>query len=72
MPIGAGLSRFAAGVAQEDREALCRQHYTSKLRTVDDLQRELAFGFRGEALHSMTEVASDVRGQQARWAVLRR
>lgn len=66
VPFGRSLPQIAAGVAQEDRAALCRQHYTSKLRTVDDLQRELAFGFRGEALHSMSEVAGEVRCEQTR------
>ena len=37
---------------------LAKKHHTSKLRDFDDLSSVLTFGFRGEALSSLTSVSS--------------
>jgi len=48
------------GIAKEDLEYLCMNHYTSKTESMDDLRKHgsiasgSSFGFRGEALHSMS------------------
>ena len=45
------------GVAQENYESLALKHYTSKLVTFEDLEDISTFGFRGEALSSLSAVA---------------
>lgn len=45
------------GMVREDLERAALPHTTSKLRTVEDLQSIVTFGFRGEALASMAAVA---------------
>ncbi len=45
------------GMDEEDVQTALRRHATSKLRTPEDLQRILHFGFRGEALPSIASVA---------------
>ncbi|KAF2456244.1 hypothetical protein BDY21DRAFT_348354 [Lineolata rhizophorae] len=42
-----------AGIAPEDYETIALKHYTSKLKTYDDLSTLSTFGFRGEALSSL-------------------
>ncbi|MFW5720034.1 MAG: DNA mismatch repair endonuclease MutL [Candidatus Dojkabacteria bacterium] len=45
------------GVAREDLATVFNKHFTSKLRTTEDLLNVLSFGFRGEALASVGSVA---------------
>lgn len=46
------------GMSIEDLRSCALPHTTSKIRTAVDLQKILTLGFRGEALHSITQVAS--------------
>lgn len=48
------------GIEREDLEFLCLNHYTSKLQSIEDFKNNYqfsessTFGFRGEALHSLS------------------
>ncbi|HZU77203.1 MAG TPA: DNA mismatch repair endonuclease MutL [Dehalococcoidia bacterium] len=48
------------GIAEDELEAACQRHATSKLASADDLSRLTTLGFRGEALPSII-AAADVQ-----------
>lgn len=50
------------GIGIEDRQLVCKRGYTSKIRTIEDLQwlSGSSLGFRGEALASLAELSSVV------------
>lgn len=51
------VSDDGQGMSREDAELALDRHATSKLQTFDDLQEISTFGFRGEALPSITAVS---------------
>lgn len=58
----AGLSKIQIsdnghGIARDDLKNLFKKHATSKLLSIDDLESIQSFGFRGEALASISSVA---------------
>ncbi|KAG0028003.1 Mismatch repair endonuclease pms2 [Podila clonocystis] len=47
-----------SGITDENLETLALKHYTSKLRSFNDLAQVRSFGFRGEALSSLCALAT--------------
>jgi DNA mismatch repair protein MutL len=52
-----GVSDNGAGMSAQDLELAWQSHTTSKLASAEDLNHIAHFGFRGEALHSLTQMA---------------
>ena len=45
------------GIAKEDLEHIFQRHATSKLQSIDDLEKLASMGFRGEALYSVAAIS---------------
>lgn len=45
------------GIEKDDIINAVKKHHTSKIRTLEDLYQALTFGFRGEALYSISSVS---------------
>lgn len=54
------VSDNGVGIPPESFDTLCLSSTTSKLTSMDDLQRLSTFGFRGEALSAIRAIASSV------------
>ncbi|KAL3660402.1 hypothetical protein V7S43_014555 [Phytophthora oleae] len=54
---GFEVSDNGAGVTVENYASLVRKHYTSKISRFEDIESVASFGFRGEALSSICELA---------------
>ncbi|KAK6525613.1 hypothetical protein TWF281_010668 [Arthrobotrys megalospora] len=52
------VSDNGQGIAPENFDKLALKHYTSKLRTYEDLERVTTYGFRGEALSSLCALSN--------------
>ncbi|EQC27813.1 hypothetical protein SDRG_14397 [Saprolegnia diclina VS20] len=56
--VGFEVSDNGKGVPAADHDALALKHYTSKISAFEDLESIASFGFRGEALSSICQLAS--------------
>ncbi|KAF3917386.1 hypothetical protein ABW21_db0204021 [Orbilia brochopaga] len=52
------VSDNGAGITPDNFDKLALKHYTSKLRTYEDLERVTTYGFRGEALSSLCALST--------------
>ncbi|KAG1031395.1 hypothetical protein G6F26_000033 [Rhizopus arrhizus] len=48
------------GIEEKDRAFIAKHHYTSKIKSFQDLESIYTFGFRGEALHSICSISKNV------------
>ncbi|HIK18098.1 MAG TPA: DNA mismatch repair endonuclease MutL [Leptolyngbyaceae cyanobacterium M33_DOE_097] len=51
------LADNGAGMSLDDLQQAATPHSTSKIQTLTDLQQVMSLGFRGEALHSLAQLA---------------
>lgn len=51
------ISDNGSGMSREDASICLKRHTTSKLSKIEDLEKVISLGFRGEALHSIGSVA---------------
>lgn len=58
------------GMAEEDALLSVQKHATSKIRSIDDLESILTFGFRGEALSSIAAVSQFEMKTRTKWEEL--
>ncbi|CAI5746883.1 unnamed protein product [Peronospora destructor] len=54
------VSDNGVGVTPENYMLLARKHYTSKISSFEDIESVTSFGFRGEALSAICELASSL------------
>ncbi|EPS43470.1 hypothetical protein H072_2507 [Dactylellina haptotyla CBS 200.50] len=52
------VSDNGGGITPDNFDKLALKHYTSKLRTYEDLERVTTYGFRGEALSSLCALSN--------------
>ncbi|KAI9338421.1 hypothetical protein BD770DRAFT_400670 [Pilaira anomala] len=45
------------GIEEEDRTYIAKQHYTSKIKEFEDLEKVESYGFRGEAMHAICSIS---------------
>lgn len=57
------------GIAPEDMEKSLEKYSTSKITSLDDLYSVMTFGFRGEALASISSVSKFTLSSKTHWAL---